>query len=891
MANLEEYRRKRRFERTPEPSGEPDETKKGRRLPKPKLRLEPRPVADYGDTFVVQKHSATRLHYDFRLAIDGTLKSWAVPKGPSLNSADKRLAVQTEDHPLEYGGFEGTIPEGSYGAGTVMVWDRGTFRVEGKLGALKQLERGEIKFSLNGEKLRGSFVLVKLKHSTKGNEWLMIKHKDAAEDPQWDIEQHDGSVLTGRTLEEIKEELPPKRAPTLVHAAELQGARKSAMPARLGPMLAQIGEGAFSDPNWLFEIKWDGVRALAWIADGNLTLRSRNNLDITKRYPELALLPEAVAARNAILDGEIVALDARGHSDFERLQERMHVRAPSENLIANTPVVYYVFDLLYCDGYDLREAPLLERKQLLERLLHTSEHFRYSDHQLERGKELFELAKGNGLEGIVAKRVGSAYVSDRSANWLKLKVTKTLDAVVGGWSAARTTAIPFGSLLLGLFEGKKLRFIGHVGSGFGEKKLDELAGKLKELGTSTCPFERVPETNEKATWVSPALVVRVKFSGWTDERVLRHPVFLALLEDVQPLECRWENEVEAPAAAAPAVVHAPEVVGKVLKTKAEIEAELFKGRAETVAIELDGKRLRWSNLNKVYFPESGYTKRNLLAYYYRMADFILPFLRDRALVLRRYPDGIKGQAFFQKDLREGVPDWFVTAPIESEEKGKAIHYATAKDRASLLFLTGLGCIDENPWSSRLDDLDHPDYFFFDLDPSDGTEFSVVVTVARALEEELKALRLVSFLKTSGATGMHLYIPVEPVYTYEQLRTFAEIVARTVSTKHSNLVTNERSVAKRPAGRVLIDVQQNAHGRPLAAPYAVRAFPKAPVSAPILPRELRPSLSPETLNIKTIFARLKEKGDLWTDFWKQRQRLEEAIELLSERMPSRTRQTS
>jgi bifunctional non-homologous end joining protein LigD len=886
MAKLEEYRRKRRFDRTPEPAGEPSETKKDKRLPKPKLGLEP--ITEYGDTFVVQKHSATRLHYDFRLAIDGTLKSWAVPKGPSLNSGDKRLAVQTEDHPLEYGGFEGKIPEGNYGAGTVMVWDRGTFRVEGTLDALRQLERGEIKFSLNGEKLRGSFVLVKLKHSQKGNEWLMIKHKDAAEDPGWDIEQHDGSVLTGRTLLEIKEELPPTRSASPLQPAELEGARKSAMPARLGPMLATIGEGAFSDPNWLFEIKWDGVRALAWIAGGKLTLRSRNNLDITNRYPELASLPAAIAAPNAVLDGEIVALDARGHSDFERLQERMHVRAPSENQISKTPVVYYVFDLLYCDGYDLREAPLVERKQLLERLLHPSERFRYSDHQMERGEELFELARENGLEGIVAKRASSRYVSDRSANWLKLKVTKTLDAVVGGWSAARTPAIPFGSLLLGLYEGKKLRFIGHVGSGFGEKKLEELAGKLRALETSTCPFDKVPQTNEKATWVSPDLVVRVKYSGWTDEHILRHPVFLALLEDSQPRECRWENEVAG--SATPAIVHAPEVVGKVLKNKAEIEAELFNGHSETMAIELDGKRLRWSNLNKVYFPESGYTKRNLLAYYYRIADFILPFLRDRALVLRRYPDGIKGQAFFQKDLREGIPDWFVTVPIESEEKGKAIHYATAKDRASLLFLTGLGCIDENPWSSRLDDLDHPDYFFFDLDPSDGTEFSVVVTIARALQEELKALSLASFLKTSGATGIHLYIPVEPVYTYEQLRTFAEIVARTVSTKHPNLVTNERSVAKRPAGRVLIDVQQNAHGRPLAAPYAVRAFPKAPVSAPILPRELRPNLNPETLNIRTIFARLKEKGDLWADFWKQRQRLEEAIELLSERMPPRTKQT-
>ncbi|OLB83151.1 MAG: hypothetical protein AUI12_17240 [Acidobacteria bacterium 13_2_20CM_2_57_6] len=300
------------------------------------------------------------------------------------------------------------------------------------------------------------------------------------------------------------------------------------------------------------------------------------------------------------------------------------------------------------------------------------------------------------------------------------------------------------------------------------------------------------------------------------------------------------------------------------------------------------KRLRLSNLNKVYFPESGYTKRNLLAYYYRMADFILPFLRDRALVLRRYPDGIKGQAFFQKDVREGLPEWFKTVPVDSEHRGEVIQYATANDRASLLFLTGLGCIDHNPWSNRYDDLDHPDYFFFDLDPSDGTEFSAVVTIARALYEKLEELRLASFLKTSGATGIHIYLPVEPIYTYEQLRTFGEIIARTVTAEHANLVTSERIVAKRPAGRVLIDVQQNAHGRPLAAAYSVRAFPQAPVSAPLLPRELRPSLRPETLNIETVFARLKDKGDLWGDFWKRRQRLEQAIELLSNRMPSRTK---
>ncbi|OLD82536.1 MAG: DNA ligase D [Acidobacteria bacterium 13_1_20CM_58_21] len=862
MSKLEEYRRKRRFDLTPEPSG------KGAQ-------------ATFESTFVVQKHAARRLHYDFRLAINGTLKSWAVPKGPSLSSADKRLAVQTEDHPLEYGGFEGKIPEGSYGAGTVMVWDRGTFTVEGTLDARKQLEREEIKFNLNGEKLRGSFVLVKLRHSEKGNEWLMMKHKDAAEDSAWNIEEHDGSVLTGRTLEEIKEELPPKRKASPIRAGELQGARKCSMPSRVEPMLATLTDRPFSDPNWLFEIKWDGVRALARIENGALTLRSRTGVDMDKRYPELASLPDVLAARQTILDGEIVALDTRGHSDFELLQERMHVRAPSKNLLSRVPVVYFVFDLLYCDGYDLRETPLLDRKQLLYRLLRTSEQFRYSDHQLEHGKELFGLAEQNGLEGIVAKRADSPYVGDRSPYWVKLKITKTVDAVVGGWSAPRSAALPFGSLLLGLYQGKKLRFIGHVGSGFDAKKLKEVTSKLQEFAAPACPFDTVPETNERPSWVSPVLVARVKFSGWTQEHSLRHPVFLALREDARPMDCQLENE--AAPAADPTAVRAPEFVARVLHTKAQIEAELFKGCSETVTIELDGKRLRLSNLNKVYFPESGFTKRNLLAYYYRMADFILPFLGERPLVLRRYPDGIKGQAFFQKDLREGIPEWFTTMLLDSEKRGEEIHYATANDRASLLFLTGLGCIDHNPWSSRYADLEHPDYFFFDLDPSEGTDFSVVVTIARVLHEKLEELRLVSFLKTSGATGIHLYIPVEPVYTYEQLRTFAEIVARTVTAEHSNLVTNERSVARRPAGRVLIDVQQNALGRPLAAPYAVRAFPQAPVSTPLLPRELRPGLRPASLNIKTVFARLKEKGDLWGDFWERRQRLENAIELLSRRV--------
>jgi len=859
---LDEYRRKRHFDRTPEPQGgETDLSREG--------------------TFVVQKHAARRLHYDFRLAVNGTLKSWAVPKGPSLNPDDKRLAVQTEDHPLDYADFEGKIPEGSYGAGTVMVWDRGTFSLEGAGDALRQIERGEIKFSLAGEKLKGSFVLVKLKRSEKGNEWLMIKHKDALVDPAWDIEKHDGSVLTGRTLPEIAEELPPKRSRAPIRAAELHNAKRSPMPTSVEPMLSTLLEKPFSDPGWLFELKWDGVRAMAWIEDGTLTLRARSGTDITKRYPELATLREAIGARKAILDGEIVALDSQGRSDFGMLQERMHVRAPSEALITSVPAVYYLFDILYCDGFDLRESPLAERKQLLRLLLRGSERFRYSDHQLEHGVELFELAKKNGLEGIVAKRADSPYVSGRSISWAKLKATANIDAVIAGWTKSTNTGLAFGALLLGLYRDKKLQFIGHVGTGFDVKKREEILRRLAEHATATCPFETVPKTNEQAFWASPVLVARVTFRGWTREHSLRAPVFVGIREDARAEDCQWEGEV---ATSSSVVVKAPDVVGRVLNTKAAIEAELFKGRSENVTFELDGKRFRVSNLNKVYFPESGYTKRELIAYYYRMADLVLPYLQNRPLVLRRYPDGITGQSFFQKDLREGPPDWFKTVSVASEGRGgEEIHYATANDKASLLFLTGLGCIDHNPWSSRYEDLEHPDYFFFDLDPSEGTDFQVVVKIARALHEKLDELALESFIKTSGATGIHLYIPVVEGYTYEQVRTFAEIVARMVGTENRNLVTNERSVAKRPAGRVLIDAQQNAYGRPLAAPYVVRAFPKAPVSAPISPRELKATLRPANLNMKTVFARLEQKGDLWKEFWNRRQRLEHAIELLGSRV--------
>jgi len=467
-------------------------------------------------------------------------------------------------------------------------------------------------------------------------------------------------------------------------------------------------------------------------------------------------------------------------------------------------------------------------------------------------------------------------------------VVQELDAVLGGWTEPRGSREDFGALLLGLYDGTELHYIGSVGSGFTEKTQKTVFGHLQGVKSARCPFAAVPETKGTAYWAEPSLVARVKYANWTEERRLRAPVFLGLRDDRDPRECVFEEPAAGLAAAGslrregavPArTVQVPTVVGGVLKRKAEIEKELFLGRAENVTVEIEGKALRLSNLNKVYFPESGYTKRDLLAYYYRMADHVLPFLEGRPLVLRRYPNGISGTPFFQKDAGEAIPEWMQTVNIYSEEKRREVPYFVANDRAAILYLTNLGCIDHNPWSSRGDDLEHPDYFFFDLDPTEGTEYGTVVEVAQAVLKKLLELGLAVYLKTSGATGLHMYIPVEPGYTYEQVRTFAEIIGRLVAREKPQKVTQERAVEKRAPGTVLIDASQNALGRPLATVYTVRAFPCAPVSTPISPNELKRSLRPEKLSLKTTPARVEKLGDLWADFWKQRQRLEEAVERL------------
>jgi len=834
---LDQYRGKRKFEKTPEPAPAPAGAKSG-------------------NSFVVQQHDATRLHWDFRLEIDGVLVSWPVPKGPSLNPADKRLAVQTEDHPLEYARFEGVIPEKNYGAGPVQVWDSGTYEMEGDLEAAEQLARGELKFKLHGRKLRGSFALIhtgkRAQDPKDRKNWLLIKHADSYADGNWDIEKLDWSVLSGRTIKEIEDGLSGRAAT----AADLPGARKASMPAAIEPSLATLIEKPFTDPDWIFELKWDGMRVLAWIRNGQGELRARTGRVVTAQFPELAVLPARVAAAQAILDGEVVVLDKEGRPDFSRLQHRMGVERPAAALLAEAPVVYYIFDLLYADGYDLRGVRLVERKDFLRRSLFPEDPVRYSSHVAGEGEALYKLARERGLEGVVGKQARSTYPAGRSAQWVKLKTTSEVDAVVGGFTAPRGGREHFGALLAGLYDGPRLRFIGGVGTGFDQATQEEVARQFQPLMTKDVPFGERPVTREKATWVEPKLVARVRFAGWTAESHLRAPVFLGLRPDIDPKECSFS--VETP------------------KAQRSLAAEIAAAKGDDLTLDVEGRKLRLTHLNKVFFPEVGLTKRDLLAYYARVAGLILPFLSQRPLVLRRLPDGVQGGLFYQKEAGK-MPEWIETVTIPSE--GKKIRYVVCNDVATLLWLTHLGCIDHDPWASRIDDLERPDYVFIDLDPSEGTPFASVVEVAREVCAVLAQAGMKFYVKTSGASGIHVFLPIERVYSFEQAAMFGQVVSRMAAARIPEKATFERTVAKRPKGSVLLDYAQLAYSRPLASVYSVRPEPQATVSAPITTQELKPALTPARFTLKNMPERLEKAGDLWADFWRSRQRIEPGLERL------------
>lgn len=865
---LERYLEKRKFDKTPEPRGHAHASKSG------------------SLQFCVQRHHASHLHYDLRLEVDGVLKSWAVPKGPTLDPGEKRLAMMVEDHPIEYGSFEGTIPQGNYGAGSVMLWDRGTYELLGDLPVEQQLAKGDFKFHLMGEKLRGDFALVHIKHarskSSKGNEWLLLKKKDAFAQPGWDTEDHARSVASGRTQEEIAQGLEAAAGDPPVHStksrAKVKGAIRAPMPKTIDPMLAQLGKGeppSSTSEDWLFELKWDGVRALCYLDHGDVHMLSRNGNRMDRQYPELSILPHHIKAKQAIVDGEIASLDARGIPSFEQLQKRITVSEASAiaTLARHQPVVLFLFDLLYLDGYDLRGVPLIERKRLLREILEPSDVIRYSDHFTD-GPGLLAAVRQQGMEGIVAKRASSYYESRRTPDWVKYKVTNSDSFVLCGFTKGERDL--FGALVLGIYDKGELTWAGNVGTGFDRKLMQAIYDRLAPLATPKCPLKPVKELpkGSAVTWTKPELVCEVKFANWTDDGRLRAPVFLGLRPDIDPADC-VRNPAQSATAAAPSA-----------KDKAESKKEtvdpadphpepgpLLDATLKEANLVIDGHRLKFTNLNKVFYPKEGVVKRDLLNYYDAVAPLILPHLKDRPLSLKRYPNGIDKPFFFQKEVAESFPKWLHT------DVADGIRYVIGDDRATLLFLVNLGCIDHNPWMSRIGSLEHPDYLLIDLDPQD-CPYSKIVEAALLVRAKLDKAELESYPKTTGGDGMHLFVPLEPCYTYEQVRSFAELLSVMAAQERPDLFTTPRAVAKREKGRVYFDWVQIAEGKTISAPYVVRAYEGAPVATPLAWREVTPKLDPGRFNIRNAMARFDRVGDLFEGVLKRPQKLETALEKLS-----------
>jgi len=866
--SLERYRKKRKFDQTPEPEPAQD-----------KSVLES--VTETGNRFYIQRHSARRLHYDLRLEIDGTLKSWALPNGPTLDPAIKRLAVHVEDHPLEYGTFEGTIPQGNYGAGTVLLWDCGKFEMLGDLPADKQLERGDFKFRLHGQKLAGEFALVRTKRTVKGEQkdWLLIKKKDFAVVEGWDPESDLRSVRLAAS-----------------GAESVEGAVKAEMPSWFAPMLAVLSEKLPSGPEWVFEPKWDGVRALCFVRNGKTRVMARSGRDVGEQYPEVAELAKYVVAQSAIVDGEIVALDENGRPSFGLLQSRIGAGASSvAKKAAECPVMLFAFDLLYLNGYDLRGAALTDRKELLKSVIKQGSLVRYSDHFAGKGQELLAAAREHELEGVVAKRATSRYESRRSGEWVKVKVNSQQEFVICGFTKGERE--PFGALVLGYRDGSKLVFAGNVGTGFDQRKLDQLGALLKPLVHKKATIAEMPKLPDVITWVEPKLVCEVKYLAWTKDGRLRAPVYLGLREDVDAKEVVREtassplkpieggNGAPGKKRSGTTPLKPTEGLNGALggngAPRAPMEPLLDPDKAEQI-LEVDGHQLKFTNLNKVFYPKEGYKKRDLINYYHAVAPLILPYLKDRPLSLKRYPNGIEGDYFFQKNAALGTPDWIRREAIDSEHRGEAINFVLAEDEASLLYLANLGCIDQNPWMSRMGSLDRPDFMLIDLDPVKCT-YDRIVEAAVLVKRMLDELALQGFPKTTGGDGMHIYVPLENVYSYEQVRSFAEILARLAAGERPDLFTTPRSVEKREKGKVYFDYLQISEGKTISAPYVLRAFPGAPVSTPLRWTELASDLTPDKFTLANAVDRFGRVGDLFAPVLTLKQRLEPALEKLAARM--------
>ena len=774
--SLEHYRRKRDPKQTPEPFA------RGR------SRQKKQPI------FVVQRHDARRLHYDFRLERNGALASWAVPKGVPIEPGEQHLAVHVEDHPIEYARFQGEIPEGQYGAGTVEIWDSGTYEL------VEEKRNGGLTVRLHGKRLDGVWALIPAHLDGKEQNWLIVRKREDSAPPS-------DKVSLGR---------------------------------RYRPMLATLEKSVPQGDGWVFEVKWDGYRALAYLRGGDVKLLSRRDNDLTGRFQNVAKeIAKAVKSPDAVLDGEVCALDDEGRASFSAMQQ------------GGAPLVYYVFDLLDLEGEPLIDLPLEERRRRLTKLLDGRNRTVRLSETFEDGEALLEAAKDQELEGIMAKRADSRYCEGkRTRDWLKIKTHGRQEFVIAGYTrGGGRRAGTFGSLILGTYEAGELTYVGNVGTGFSDAEIRRLLAKLKPLRRDTSPFRTLPKMprvrKDEIVWVEPQLVAEVEFAEFTHDGRLRAPSYQGLREDKEPEEVHREEP---------------------------LENRVRKGSRE----------LKLSNFDKVFWPDEGITKGDLLRYYREIAPVLVPHLQDRPFTMKRYPDGWTGNFFFQKDAPVHMPDWIptyralVSTRAKPREK-KWVSFPLVNDELALLWMVNMGCIDMNTWYSRVDKPDRPDFVLFDLDPADDVGFAETVQVALLVKEALDALGLMSFPKTSGADGMHVLVPIGRRHTYEDTRRFAEIIAGALARTHRGLVTTEWTRSKRRG--VLIDANQNGEGKTIASVYSVRPKAGAPVSTPLRWDEVNEKLNPSIYTMEVVLDRVARFGDLYADVLTTRQSLSKALKAI------------
>jgi bifunctional non-homologous end joining protein LigD len=876
---LTKYKAKRSFKETPEPQGGKN---KGNGL-----------------RFVIQKHAASHLHYDFRLEMEGVLKSWAVPKGPSTDPKVKRLAMMVEDHPYDYRTFEGVIPEGNYGAGTVIVWDEGTYEPAERKSNDKsaqdkelrhQLHKGKIKFVLHGKKLKGEFALVKA-HGRGDNGWLLMKLNDEYASTE-DVLQNDKSVVTGNTIETMTKSptarygekaaskpRPASRTPRkAAKKAAVSKAKRTVkkqgdgaltdkgvdkkMPVKLTPMLTTLVDKPFDAEGWAYEIKWDGYRALAFIQDGDAELKSRNDKSFNEKfYPVF----EAVKALgiSAILDGEIVVINEEGLSDFGALQNWR-----SE---ADGELFYYVFDILWLNGKDITGLPLKERREILKAVIPENDIIRVSDQFETSGIDFYAAAKQMKLEGMIAKRIDSTYQPGaRNNDWLKIKVNKRQEVVIGGFTRNDDSSKIFSALLVGVWEKDQLIYTGKIGTGFSDKLQREMMAKFKPLITKEIPFSSLPDINKPsrfrpnpphatATWLRPELVCEVSFTEMTSDGVMRHPSFEGMRIDKPAREVVLEKEVSLDKVELEDA--APKVKNLITLRKANSDRKtLLNPTEETQVKQIDGHAVKFTNLSKLYWPEDKVTKRDMLNYYYQIAPYILPYLKDRPQSLNRFPNGIHGKSFYQKDVTGKVPEWIKTYHYRSSDDDRDKNFMLGSDEASVLYMASLGCIELNPWSSRIQKPDHPDWCIIDLDP-DKNSFEQVITAAQMTKQVLDDIKVPSYCKTSGSTGIHIYIPLGAKYTYEQSKEFARMVVTLVHNELPKFTSIARPTAERK-GKIYLDFLQNRPKATLAAPYSLRPKQGATVSMPLHWDEVKKGLKMTDFTIHNAVARIREEGDIF-----------------------------